>query len=171
MGSVGASRTIVTSTGGITTVSSMSVGEAKALTRAQLENTDLGTLQSVGTKFREDGTLAYATFHKEENVNPADLNLKSRSSDAVSQFRNWASAQEPGITYTSIDIEDNNNITAWRPNGDKDFFKVTGGTRTVVNYIEPNNRFGTKDTDTVYVKRTPGDRVKLRFEYVGSKKY
>lgn len=174
MGSIGARKTQSSPAeneraSGPKEIASMTIGEAKRLTQSELENTDLGKLMSYRTRFNEDGTLAYATFEKEEDVPAASINAEDLSGTAR-QFREWAAEKEPNIKYDSVDI-DGNNITAWRPNGDKDFFRVTGGTRKVTNYIEPNNRFGAKDTDGVYVQRTPDRYIRLRFDYVGSKKY
>ena len=71
-----------------------------------------------------------------------------------------------------IDIDQSGDITLWDANGNKDFFRVAGGTRKVETYIEPNLRHGNTLSSKVYVRRT-ADRydINYKFAYVGHKDY
>lgn len=146
----------------------LTVGQAM-----QLKDSDLMGIKGaygVSSKYRDDGTLNYATIRVQEPVKNIDLTKESHADQeyAKSVFQTWMSdVNGEHVSKADIDV-DSNGITLWRPDGGKAFFSVGAQNKSEI-YIEPNLLHGKTLSSNVYVKKTPKGLDSFQFSFVGSK--
>ena len=151
-------------------LSQLTVGQAMQLTDSDLMG--IKGAYGINSKYRDDGTLNYATVKTQEAVKNVDLTQESAGDRdyAVSQFQQWMKdVNDESVSKADIDV-DSNGITRWLSNGDKQFFSVDAMRKSEV-YIEPNTRHGKTLSSKVYVDTRDKGLDSFSFKFVGSKAY